>query len=299
MMRGSAWVKGLAWIALLAMVWGGGRPVAAGEPVGEVVDRPEFLFYIPDTLEGGRRYPLIVAFSTGANADDLLARLHEHARTHRCLLFCSKVVRNGMDVPPALRRIATKLVPALADEYPLDPALIIGTGVSGGGMTAHLFSFLFPNVVAGVISNVGYIHENSLKKPERYPQNKVCAFLTSPTDFNYKLMREDEKFLKKRGWATRWFEFEGGHRRAPDEVFDEALGWVVENLPTTAPVVPSAATPASPAGLGLASEPASSGNPGPTQVPPATEPPSTVPADPSADAGSSRGPAPSEALATP
>ncbi|NLI77804.1 MAG: hypothetical protein GX442_15380 [Candidatus Riflebacteria bacterium] len=267
------WLWGLTWLVVLAAVSRVGPPATAGEPAGEVIEKPEFVLYIPDTLDSGRRYPLIVAFSPGADADDLLRHLHEHARTHRCLLFCSKVVRNGMDVPPALRRIATGLVPALADEYPLDPTLIIGTGVSGGGMTAHLFSFLYPNVVAAVISNVGYIHENSLKRPERYPQNKICAFLTSPTDFNFKLMREDEKFLKKRGWTTRWFEFEGGHRRAPDELFDEALGWVVGNLPATAPAVRPIDPPASLANPEPASEPASSVNPGQTTASSAVGPP--------------------------
>jgi predicted esterase len=95
-------------------------------------------------------------------------------------------------------------------------------------MAAHLFSFMQPQTVAGVITSVGYIHENSLKQKDSYPKGKICAFLTSPTDFNYKLMKEDAKFLKSLEWNTLWLEFEGGHRTAPEEIREEALEWMLE-----------------------------------------------------------------------
>lgn len=234
-------------VSVVVALAGGWTCVAlAWDLPGAVMDKPEYLLYLPDTLEAGRRYPVIVAFSAGANADGLMRTWNEHARNRRCALFCSKVVRNGMDVPPVLKRIA-KQIGELAQEHPIDPSWAIGTGVSGGGMTAHLFSFLYPRVVAAVISNVGYIHENSLKKVKTYPRRKICAFLTSPTDFNYPLMKEDKKFLDRLEWETRWWEFEGGHRTAPAEINDEALGWVIENLPAGSVVAPVAVPQAAPA----------------------------------------------------
>ncbi len=203
---------------------------ASGEHAdGRCVEKWDYLLYLPDSLASDAKYPLVVAFSPGGDAEGLVRSWKEHVRSRKCALYCSKVVRNGMDVPPVLKRIARQ-VPELAKEYPVDSGRVITTGVSGGGMTAHLFAFLHPEAVSAVITSVGYIHENSLKHTQTYPKNKVCAFLTSPTDFNYQLMQEDKKFLDAHQWKTRWWEFEGGHRQAPGIIIDEALDWVLEQL---------------------------------------------------------------------
>ncbi len=132
-----------------------------------------------------------------------------------------------MNIPVYLKRIVKLINERIAPKYPIKTDCIIAVGTSGGGMASHLFSFFHPETVAGVISSVGYIHENSLKQFDKYPYNKACVFLTSPTDFNYKLMKEDEKFLKKHDWNTLWIEFEGGHRTGPLELRDEALEWIL------------------------------------------------------------------------
>ncbi|MBF0544139.1 MAG: hypothetical protein HQM08_06890 [Candidatus Riflebacteria bacterium] len=209
---------------------------------GEKIEKWDFILYLPDTLETGHRYPIITAFSPAADAEGLLQTWKEHARNHQCALFCSKVIRNDLDVAPILNRMSKQIF-ELAQDYPIDPARIIGTGVSGGGMAAHLFAFLHPAQVVAVISNVGYIHEDCIKKEKRYPRRKICAFLTSPTDFNYKLMKEDKQLLDRLEWQTRWWEFEGGHRQAPDKINEEALAWVMEHLP------PASSSPTAPASI--------------------------------------------------
>lgn len=206
------------------------EPASGENADGTCIEKWDYLLYLPDSLASNTKCPLVVAFSPGGDAEGLVRSWKEHVRSRKCALFCSKVVRNGMDVPPVLKRIA-KQIPELAKEYPINSDLVIATGVSGGGMTAHLFAFLHPEAVSAVITSVGYIHENSLKKTNTYPKAKVCAFLTSPTDFNYQLMQEDKKFLDAHEWKTNWWEFEGGHRQAPDPVIDEALDWVLGQLP--------------------------------------------------------------------
>ncbi|MDN5279308.1 MAG: hypothetical protein PWR01_3273 [Clostridiales bacterium] len=195
-------------------------------PAG-LAEENEYFIYAPEGLNPDQVYPLIVAFSPGANGRGLIKTWQKHAEEHKCVLFASKIIKNGMDIPLYLKRIKKLINERIAAQYPIAPECIITVGTSGGGMAAHLFSFFHPDVVAGVITSVGYIHENSLKHKETYPQSKICAFLTSPTDFNYKLMKEDVKFLKNLNWNTLWLEFEGGHRTAPEEIRDQALGWMI------------------------------------------------------------------------
>lgn len=190
----------------------------------------EYVIYVPDGLEEGQKYPMIAAFSPSGDGNGMIETWGQHADANRCIIMASKIIKNGMDIPAYLNRFRKLIWEKVATEYPIKPDCVIALGTSGGGMASHLFSFFHPDTVAAVISNVGYIHENSLKHRDSYPKGKVCAFLTSPTDFNYKLMKEDEKFLTSLEWTLKWYEFEGGHRTAPAEMREEALAWVLANL---------------------------------------------------------------------
>lgn len=204
-------------------------PVQGQVLAGQTVETAEYLLFIPPELDMRTRRPLLLAFSPSADAPGMIGIWEAAVRRHGCLILASKLVRNGMDVPPILRRLA-RLLPRLSERYPIDLGRVVATGVSGGGMTAHLMAFFHPELVAAVISNIGYVHENSLKKRDRYPRQKVVAFLTGPTDYNYALMKEDRKFLAGLGWRTRWLEFPGGHVVAPPDKLEEALSWVLEQL---------------------------------------------------------------------
>ncbi|HOI90093.1 MAG TPA: hypothetical protein PLK28_06240 [Candidatus Rifleibacterium sp.] len=200
-------------------------PLASG-----TYEENEYLVYVPDGIDTDQKYPLIVAFSPGGDADGLIKTWGPHADQNKCLVMASKIVKNGMDIPLYLKRLRKLIWERVGEQFPVQTDRVIALGTSGGGMAAHLFSFFHPDTVGAVISSVGYIHENSLKHKDTYPQGKVCAFLTSPTDFNYKLMQEDKKFLTSLNWKLKWYEFEGGHRTAPEDVREEALKWVLQTL---------------------------------------------------------------------
>lgn len=204
--------------------------LAQETPAAGNFEENEYLVYVPDGLTAGDSYPLIVAFSPSANAHSLVSTWKVHADKYKCIILASKIVKNGMDIASYLGRLRDLIHERVAEQHPIMPERIIAVGTSGGGMASHLFSFLHPDTVAAVITSVGYIHENSLKKRDVYPHNKVCAFLTSPTDFNYELMKEDRKYLKSLDWKIKWYEFEGGHRTAPENIRDEALSWVLDQL---------------------------------------------------------------------
>jgi len=200
-------------------------PLASG-----TYEENEYLVYVPDGIDTDQKYPLIVAFSPGGDADGLIKTWGPHADRNKCLILASKIIKNGMDIPMYLKRLRKLIWERVGEQFPVQTDRVITLGTSGGGMAAHLFSFFHPDTVGAVISSVGYIHENSLKHKDTYPQGKVCAFLTSPTDFNYKLMQEDKKFLTSLNWKLKWYEFEGGHRTAPEDVREEALEWVLQTL---------------------------------------------------------------------
>jgi len=200
-------------------------PLASG-----TYEENEYLVYVPDGIDTDQKYPLIVAFSPGGDADGLIKTWGPHADRNKCLVLASKIIKNGMDIPLYLKRLRKLIWERVGEQFPVQTDRVITLGTSGGGMAAHLFSFFHPDTVGAVISSVGYIHENSLKHKDTYPQGKVCAFLTSPTDFNYKLMQEDKKFLTSLNWKLKWYEFEGGHRTAPEDVREEALEWVLQTL---------------------------------------------------------------------
>ncbi len=203
--------------------------IGIAEEFPKVVEENEYFLVIPSASQENTPCPLLVAFSPSGNGRGLVKNWKNIVEKNGCFLFASKIVKNGMDIPLYLKRIKKLIKTRLAEKYRIQTDSIIATGVSGGGMASHLFCFFHPDMVAGVISTVGYIHENSLKKKEQYPRDKVCVFLTGPKDFNYKLMKEDKKFLDSLNWTTKWEEFAGGHRQAPDELLDEALKWVIEN----------------------------------------------------------------------
>ena len=200
-------------------------PLASG-----TYEENEYLIYVPDGIDTDQKYPLIVAFSPGGDADGLVKTWGPHADRNKCLVMASKIIKNGMDIPLYLKRLRKLIWERVGEHFPVRTDRVIALGTSGGGMAAHLFSFFHPDTVGAVISSVGYIHENSLKHKDTYPQGKVCAFLTSPTDFNYKLMKEDKKFLTSLNWKLKWYEFDGGHRTAPEDVREEALKWVLQTL---------------------------------------------------------------------
>jgi hypothetical protein len=205
-------------------------PIFAEGTVAGIHETGEYLIYVPAGLTEGEKYPLIVGFSPSADARGLIKTWKAQADKCHCIIMASRIIKNGMDIPMYLKRFSKLIHEKVATTYPVRLDQVIALGSSGGGMASHLFAFFHPDTVSAVISNVGYIHENSLKHKDTYPKNKVCAFLTSPTDFNYKLMKEDEKFLATLGWKLKWYEFAGGHVTAPDNIREEALTWVLQTL---------------------------------------------------------------------
>lgn len=196
----------------------------------EGFDPDNYAVFFPTETQTYAPRPVIIGFSPSGNGKDVINIWKEAAEENNCAIIASNKVRNGKDIQAELLVIKKDLNEYFSKEYPIDMKKVIAVGSSGGGMASHLFSFLHPDTVSAVISNVGYIHEGTLSQSKIYPQNKICAFLAGTTDYNYKLMKEDLKFLQNHGWACKWIEFVGGHVMAPQEQRKEALKFVLDEL---------------------------------------------------------------------
>ena len=155
-----------------------------------------YAIYLPTGIKSYVPRPVIIGFSPSGRGQDVINIWQEAADEYNCVIIASNIVKNGMDIQKELINIKNDLNNEFIQEYPIDLKKVIAVGSSGGGMASHLFSFLHPDTISAVISNVGYIHEGTLAKSKIYPRNKICVFLAGTTDYNYKLMKEDLKFLQ-------------------------------------------------------------------------------------------------------
>ena len=190
----------------------------------------DYSIYIPEGLDTNESYPVILGFSPSGNGKGLINIWKEAADEYNCIIIASNLMRNGAEPVYILEQFSKDLSNELSRNYPIDIKRTIAVGMSGGGMASHLFSFLYPNSVSAVITNVGCINEYARSQTDVYPHNKVCAFLASPTDFNYSIMKIDLNFLTNHDWKCKWIEFQGGHSNAPKDKLKEALDFVLNEL---------------------------------------------------------------------
>ena len=196
------------------------------------VDNSNFTLFVPkrSAKNPKRKFPLLVTFSPGGDVNNLISTWQELAYNNGCALIVSKKYRNDVDVFQLLKELRKEIEYNVIPKHYIDEHKIITAGYSGGGMVSHLFSYFYPKLIAGVIATVGLIHENSIHGDKSYPKGKACVFLASPTDFNYKKMKQNIQFLKSKNWKTQWTEFKGGHRQAPKEVLEKSLKWMLKTL---------------------------------------------------------------------
>lgn len=193
------------------------------------IENSDYIVYVPSHINNHVQHPLVIALSPSGDARQMIDAWKGIAEKFQWIVLSSKKFRNGVPgekIWGFFKDIAT----AIQNEtFPvrIDQKKVIATGLSGGGMGSHMFSFWFPDVIDGVIINTGMMDaEFFYPKKENYPRGKLVVFLASPTDFRYKEMKRDRDFLESLGWRTEWIEFQGGHILAPQNVYFQAAQWI-------------------------------------------------------------------------
>jgi len=200
----------------------------SGKP--QIIETDKYVLYIPASIDRSLKYPLVIGFSPSADANGTIELWKDIAEKHKLIVAASKEFRNGIDPDPAFSTMA-QLIKSSEQQYPIDKLKVITSGVSGGGMAAHMFSVEYPDLTWAVISNCGRVHPDYIVKERNlYAHGKLAVLLTSPSDFNYEHMKNDKRFLDGLDWKTKWIEFQGGHSTAPKESYEEAIIWLESRM---------------------------------------------------------------------
>ena len=189
-----------------------------------------YLLHVPDTISRERSCPLVVALSPSADARGMVEFWKNLSLRHGLIVMASREYRNGINVIPVLAKLAEIIQNEIIGHYPVDLRRIIATGFSGGGMGAHAFACEHPHLISAVIVNTCMMNEGSFDEEQGYPEGKSAVFIASPADFRYREMKRDCAFLERHLWKILWLEFSGGHRMAPETIYDEALIWLLGEL---------------------------------------------------------------------
>jgi len=191
----------------------------------KLIDTEDYLIFIPEKTNFNDTYPLIVFFTPDADTKGTLKHFKDLAQKYKWLLFISKEFHIGVDMAKVITDLALT-IESLSESLPIDKSKIIVSGFSAGAMGAHFFSYAEPKLISAIIINSGTIHQDLKGVVTGHPKSKRVVFLASPTDYGYKSMLEDKRFLDSLGWKTKWIEFKGGHRLAPKDIYEKAFAWL-------------------------------------------------------------------------
>jgi len=211
-------------------------PIRAGEaekmiplPRGELVPSvncvadPAFSYalYLPSAYTPEREWPVIFAFSPGANGATPVRLLMGAAEEYGYILIGSNDSRNGPWEPihaaqRALRREAKQ-------RFSIHPRRSYATGFSGGSRAALSLALRHPRAFAGVIS-VGAVFTNAEPLPGR---TKLALYgLVGDADIAYPEHLRAERELPDHGF-TCWQEvFPGRHQWPPPLKYREAVAFM-------------------------------------------------------------------------
>jgi len=217
-------------LCLLSLLTGGlhaaEKEQTSALPRGELVPSvtclkdPGFSYalYLPASYTAEREWPVIFAFSPGANGATPVRLLMEAAEQYGYIVIGSNDSRNGPWEPihaaqRALRREAKA-------RFAIDPRRSYATGFSGGSRSAFSLALKHPRAFAGVIL-CGAVFTNSEPLPAR---SKLAVYgLVGDADIAYPEHLRAERELPDHGF-TCWQEvFPGRHQWPSPTKYREAV----------------------------------------------------------------------------
>lgn len=187
-----------------------------GRVVGpiEAGSEAHYLLYIPNSLQAGRKVPLLFFTHSGGGSNYLLDRIVEGAEINGWIMAISIESRNGRGVPKNIDS-SERAVEQIIDQLPVDEDRLYFTGNSGGAAMAF---YNYDNLDGyGIMPNIGYI-------PSGVAVPNGDAFIINGTyDYNRYTSASARKSIGKT--AIHRF-FPGGHQDAPGWIMVEGMVWL-------------------------------------------------------------------------
>ena len=190
-----------------------------GHPQGEAsgpVDAggSKYFVYLPKSLKGGRKFPLLFYTSSGGGSAETLKPLMEGAEICGWVVACSVESKNGTD-PGENHEHAEKCVAHLKKTLPLDEKRIYFAGNSGGARMAFTNAAKLDG--AGVLAQIAGAKSDELKKGNHY------FFISGAHDYN-RYGTSASYSQVARSAALRFHP--GGHENGPDWLVTEGIVWL-------------------------------------------------------------------------
>ncbi len=184
--------------------------------------KPEqsYALYLPSNYTPERKWPVLFAFDPAARGRVPADLAKDAAEKYGYIVAGSNNSRNGPPRPQA--EAADAMMQDVTTRFAVDPRRMYTTGFSGGARVAVMVALLCGDCIAGVFAQgAGF--------PASAPPSKDVRFsyfaAVGDRDFNHPELFELEQRLDELGLPHRLRVFEGPHRWAPAEVWQEALEW--------------------------------------------------------------------------
>jgi hypothetical protein len=188
-----------------------------GKPQGEAsgpIDAggSNYFLYLPQSLKGGRKHPLIFYTAAGGGSADTLKPLIEGAEMCGWVVACSVESKNEGEKN---HEHAKKCVEHLKKTLPLDEKRIYFAGNSGGARMAFTNAAKLDG--AGVLAQIAGAQPGELKKGNPY------FFISGAYDYNRYGTASSYTEVARSG-AIRFHP--GGHENGPDWLVTEGIVWL-------------------------------------------------------------------------
>lgn len=212
------------WAALVAVATAGQEL-----PRGVVVERvycagnaaQSYALYLPSNYTPERKWPVLFCFEPGARGKLPVERFAKAAEQQGFVVAGSYNSRNG-PIEPVMEAM-NWLLRDVMTRFAVDEKRLYAAGHSGGARVA--LGWAEGGQLAGVVA-CGAGYDRAVPKGL-----KTAVFVAAGRDdFNYRELHGLSVELSRRGVASRFAEFDGGHQWLPEEVAEEALAFLAGKL---------------------------------------------------------------------
>lgn len=207
----------------------------------------DYNLYIPQSYDGTKPFALITFINAG-NAGTIWPAWFPVLEQKNIIVIAGNNIGNAVNVPIRMG-VALAGAHALSKELNIDPNRIYTSGNSGGGRTASVLMYLFPELFKGMIPNCGsaYLRQVDQDYETHQPNshyeyifpfsqseleyvhsfNPKMAFLTAYDDFREgDLMNIYHNGSEPDGFSSKLLEIPGNHCATSEQHFRDGMNFL-------------------------------------------------------------------------